>query len=148
MKKSLYICLVLLATVSLSFVVLTSSALADEGKIKLKQDAACVDTPDEPRCVEKQPDPALNEDCRTDASQCNPVAQYINPLINTLSAAAGIAVVIGIIIGGIQYASSGGDPQKAAAGKNHIKMSVIALIGFFFLYAFLQFLIPGGILAE
>lgn len=111
----------------------------------LSAEAACKDTATAD-CAEKTPDPALNTDCRTDAAQCNPVTQYVNPLINTLAALAGIAVVIGIIVGGIQYASSGGDPQKAASGKSHIKNSIIALIAFFFLYSFLQFVVPGGVL--
>ncbi|HPR09287.1 hypothetical protein KDA06_02980 [Candidatus Saccharibacteria bacterium] len=73
------------------------------------------------------------------------VLKYVNPAIRLLSAAAGVAVVMGIMIGGIQYASSGGDPQKAAAGKGKIVKSLVGLVAFFFLFSFLQFVSPGGI---
>jgi hypothetical protein len=74
------------------------------------------------------------------------VQGYINPFINFLAALVGVAVVISIVIGGIQYSSSGGDPAKAAAAKNRIRNAIVALVAFFFLYALLNFLIPGGLL--
>lgn len=91
-------------------------------------------------CVEYTPDPALTG-CT--GENCNLVQKYLNPLINILSILVGVAVVMGIIYGGIQYSASGGDPQKAAAAKTHIRNSVVALIVYFFLYAFLKFLVPG-----
>ena len=66
-------------------------------------------------------------------------------LINFLSAMVGVAVVISIIVGGIQYTTSSGDPQKVSAAKKRILNAVVALLAFIFMYAFLQFLIPGGI---
>jgi hypothetical protein len=77
---------------------------------------------------------------------CDLVDKYLNPFINLLSSLVGIAVVLSIILGGIQYTTSGGDPQKAAKAKGRITNSIVAMIAFMFLYAFLQFLIPGGIL--
>lgn len=70
---------------------------------------------------------------------------YINPLINILSAAVGLVVVIGIIYGAIEYITSAGDPQKASSGKKHIMNALIGLAAFLFLYAFLQFIVPGGL---
>jgi hypothetical protein len=72
-------------------------------------------------------------------------AKYINPIIRILSFIAGLAAIIGIIIGGIQYASSGGDPQKTAAGKGKVTKAIYGLIAFMFLYSALQFFSPGGI---
>ncbi len=80
----------------------------------------------------------------TDATGCL-FAKYINPVIATLSVLAGIAVVIGIIMGGIQYSSSAGDPQKAAKGKSTITKALVGLVSFLFLYSALQFFSPGGI---
>lgn len=79
------------------------------------------------------------------ASKCDLVQQYLNPFINFLAALVGVAVVISIVIGGIQYGSSAGDPQKAAAAKSRIRNSIIALLTFLFLFALLNFLIPGGL---
>lgn len=72
------------------------------------------------------------------------IQRYVNPLIALLSALVGIFVVAGVIIGGIQYSASAGDPQKAAAARARIMKALIALLAFLFLYAFLQFIVPGG----
>lgn len=77
---------------------------------------------------------------------CDIMSQYINPFINFLAALVGVAVTISIIIGGIQYGSSTGDPQKVAAAKARIRNALIALLTFSFLYALLNFLVPGGLL--
>lgn len=72
-------------------------------------------------------------------------AKYINPTVKVLSAVAALAAVIGIMIGSIQYASSGGDPQKVAAGKGKIVKAIYGLVAFLFLYSALQFFTPGGV---
>lgn len=73
------------------------------------------------------------------------IDKYINPAIKTLAALVGVVVTISIIVGGIQYASSGDDPQKVSAAKSRIVKALLTLIGFFFLFAFLNYIIPGGI---
>ena len=83
----------------------------------------------------------------SDATECI-FAKYINPSVKILAAAAGVAVIIGIILGGIQYASSAGDPQKAAAGKTKVMRALYGLLAFLFLYSALQFLTPGGLAAN
>lgn len=92
-----------------------------------------------------------DQDCATTGgncstlTQCDLISKYINPFVDLLAALVGVAVVTSIIIGGIQYSSSGGDPGKAAAAKERIRNAIIALIVFIFLYSMLNFLIPGGI---
>lgn len=100
----------------------------------------CVCDPSDPKCPAYQ---AAQMTCNKD-NGCDIVAKYINPAIVLLSALVGVVVVMAIIIGGIQYASSGGDPQKAASGRKHIMQAVIGLLAYLLLYAFLQFIIPGG----
>lgn len=73
-------------------------------------------------------------------------AKYINPIVNLLSAAVGIIVVAAIIVGAIQFSTSGGDPQKAANGKKHIQNALLGLVVYLLLFGFLQFIIPGGLL--
>ena len=73
------------------------------------------------------------------------IAKYINPIVKLLSVAAGIAVVIGVIMGGVQYSASAGDPQKAAQAKGKITKALLGLVAFLFLYSALQFFSPGGI---
>ena len=71
-------------------------------------------------------------------------AKYVNPTIRLLSAVAGVAAIIGIIIGGLRYASSAGESQKVAKAKDMIIRSLTGFVAFLFLAAFIQFLSPGG----
>jgi hypothetical protein len=91
-------------------------------------------------------DPAVNGGNCASVSKCDLVSKWLNPFINFLAALVGIVVVISIVIGGIQYGSSAGDPQQVSAAKNRIRNAIIALVTFVFLYALLNFLIPGGLL--
>lgn len=84
------------------------------------------------------------EKCNTQES-CNPIRKYVNPFIKVLSGLAGLAIVVGLIWGGIQYSMSEGDPSKVSTAKRHIRNSVLALVAFLFLYAFIRFLAPGQI---
>lgn len=90
-------------------------------------------------------DPALHSGNCANLDKCDLINNYINPAINFMIAFVGLGVTIAIVYGGIEYGSSGGDPAKAASGKNHIRNAIFTLIAFFFLYALLNFLIPGGV---
>lgn len=91
-------------------------------------------------------DPALCGAPCKDANSCSLTAKYINPIINKfLVPLAIIAVIIGIIWGAITYITSGGDPQRVALGKNRITKALLGLLAFIFLYAMLNWLIPGGL---
>ena len=83
-------------------------------------------------------------DC-SDLSKCDVIMTYVNPFIKFLSAFVGVAVVASVIIGGIQYSSAGADSSKITAAKNRIRNAIIALVTYIFLFALLNFLIPGGI---
>ena len=79
-------------------------------------------------------------------SGCNTIVNtYIEPITNFLAAGVGIIVVIMVVVGGIQYSTSAGNPQAAQAAKGRIINALIALVVFAFMYALLQWLIPGGI---
>ncbi len=67
-------------------------------------------------------------------------------IITFLSIGVGIAVVAGIAIGGIQYATSQGNPAGAQKGITTITNAVIGLVLYLLMFALLQFLIPGGVL--
>ena len=77
--------------------------------------------------------------------RCDLVAKVINPLIKFFAAALGLIVTIAIVVGGIQYATSADDPQVVAKAKSRIINAVLALLGFIFLWALLQWLVPGGV---
>lgn len=81
----------------------------------------------------------------TDSNNCDLVALYVNPFIRVLSIIVGLVVAASLIMGGIQYSAAGGDPQKTSAAKNRITNTLLAFLAYAFLYAFLNFLVPGGI---
>ena len=74
------------------------------------------------------------------------ITNYIFILINVLSAILGIVITISIIIAGIQYSASAGNPQAVEASKKRITNAALALLTFAFMYGFLQWIVPGGIL--
>ena len=75
----------------------------------------------------------------------NPIIRDLESLINFLSIGVGVVVITVIIIGGIQYMTAGGNPQAVSAAKSRIINALIALVAFIFTFAFLQWLVPGGI---
>jgi hypothetical protein len=133
MKKLALLCLALLAVVTIALP--ATSTAAD-----LKSEAQC-QAGDNSQCIGATPDPAATATCGP--NDCDIIAKYLNPAINALAILGGFAIVTGIMIGGIQYASSGGDPQKSAGAKKHLRVAIISLLAFFFLWSMLQFLIPG-----
>ncbi len=66
--------------------------------------------------------------------------------INFLAGAVGLVAVIMLIVAGIQYTASAGNPQAVQAAKTKITNVLIGLLCFFLLYSFMQWLIPGGFL--
>lgn len=73
------------------------------------------------------------------------IVGYIVTFINVLSAAVGVVIVIMIAVGGIQYSASRDDPQMVNVAKQRIQNAVLALVFYLFAFAFLQWLVPGGI---
>jgi hypothetical protein len=80
--------------------------------------------------------PSCTKDC---------IRNDVQNFINFAAAGVGIIVVIMIIIGGVQYSTSRDNPQAVQAAKTKIINAVIAMICFIFVYAFLQWIVPGGI---
>lgn len=74
------------------------------------------------------------------------ITRYVNPAIVLLSSLVGVTVIANVVYGAIQYITSGGDPGKTAAGKKKITNALIGLGAFIMLFAFLEFILPGGVL--
>ncbi len=86
---------------------------------------------------------SINIGCR---GKGNPIADMAFAVIRILSAGVGLVVVGSIIVGGIQYSASRGDPQATALAINRIRSSLFALLLFIFGYALLNYVIPGQFL--
>lgn len=73
-----------------------------------------------------------------------PIADMLFALLRFLTNGVGLVVIASIIVGGIQYTMSRGDPQATARAIDRIRNSFFALLLFLFAYAFLNFIIPAG----
>ncbi len=91
----------------------------------------------------------LAADCtntvNTECLQNNPLVKDLQLIVNFLSAGVGVIVTGVIIVGGNQYMAAGDNPQGVVAAKQRIYNGLLALVAFIFMFAFLQWLIPGGV---
>ena len=65
----------------------------------------------------------------------------ITTIINTMLYIAGALSVIMIIIGGLRYATSGGNSSNVTAAKNTVLYAIIGLLVAFFAYAAVNFVL-------
>lgn len=72
------------------------------------------------------------------------IDKYLIPLFNYLAGVVGLVVTVSIVVAGTQYASAGDDAKKVEAAKQRIANAVLSLLSFLLLYAFLQWVVPGG----
>jgi hypothetical protein len=66
--------------------------------------------------------------------------------INFLSAVAGIVFVVSVMLAGFQYMTARDNAGQVQKARNRIVMTIVALAIYIFMYALLNFLIPGGVL--
>ncbi|HRN97053.1 MAG TPA: hypothetical protein PLZ58_01190 [Candidatus Saccharibacteria bacterium] len=66
-------------------------------------------------------------------------------VINILTAGVGILAVGGIVYGSILYASAGGSAEQVKKAMTVFTNVVIGIVAYAAMYAFLNFIIPGGI---
>jgi hypothetical protein len=74
------------------------------------------------------------------------IVKYLKTFINLLAGLVGVSVVAVLVFGGVQYSTSAGNPQAAAAAKKRISNAILALVTFALMYGFLQWVVPGGVL--
>lgn len=92
-------------------------------------------------CEINNPSPQTLEKC----VEKNPIIKDLQTIVNFLSVGVGVVVVAFIIIGGIQYIMAGDNPAAVQAAKKKIMNALFGLLAFIFTYAFLNWLIPGGV---
>lgn len=119
MIKRFIVPAILLAAFGLSAALIPSPVLAANAI-----DQACVASPDSPICQD----------------QTN-VNDIVTVVINILLFIIGIISVVMIIIGGIMYATSAGDPSKAGKAKNTILYAIIGLVVAFLAYAIVNWVV-------
>jgi hypothetical protein len=77
--------------------------------------------------------------------QENPIFFYLRNILLFVAGGVGLAVVGGIVAGSYMYITARANAAQVQKGQETIINSVIGLLLFIFMYAILQFLIPGGI---
>ncbi len=67
----------------------------------------------------------------------------ITVILNTVFVVVGIVTVVMIILGGVSYATSQGDPGKAAKAKNTIMYAIIGLVVTLLAFAIVNFVLQA-----
>ena len=152
MAQKLKTTLLIICTIFLLGSLLPASADAASQTSKTPADCASGKIQDNPKAVDDKDAPAkiclpLGNDCSKKIGICsdNPIIRNLNTIVNVLSGLVGVVVVGTIILGGIQYAMAGDKAEAVSAAKQRIINGLIALLAFLFIFAFLQWLVPGGV---
>ena len=77
----------------------------------------------------------------------NPIFAILLGIVNIVAFGVGIAVVGGIIYGGLMYASARDNNGQVQKAINIIATSVVGLIAYALLWAVVNFIVPGGLIA-
>jgi hypothetical protein len=85
--------------------------------------------------------PSIDLGCQ---ARGNPILDMTFGIVRFLSDGVGLVIVGSLIVGGIQYTTSRGDPQATAKAMGRIQSTIIALLIFIFSYAILNYIIPSG----
>jgi hypothetical protein len=93
------------------------------------------------------------DDCKVDSEagerlssdNCG-IIKLVIVVTNILTGIAGLIIIGTMIFGGIQYSMAGADPSKVQEAKHKITNALIALLLLIFGFAFLQWVVPGGLL--
>lgn len=86
-------------------------------------------------------DPENTSECL----ESNPIVRWLNVLINMVAGIVGVGAVLMMIWAGIQYTTARGNAQAVADAKQKIINVVIGIAAFIFMWAFLNWLVPGGV---
>lgn len=84
--------------------------------------------------------------CAASGDACDKfINKYVSPFVLLLTALIGVLAVISYILAAIQYSAAGDDPGAVNKAKNRAFQTTLGLLGYFFLFAFLNYLVPGGL---
>jgi|SRR5579862_1853786 len=75
----------------------------------------------------------------------NPIVKDINVAVGVLGGIVGVVVIGSLIFAGIQYSFAGASAQAATNARNRIISSLLAFACFLLIFAFIEWLIPGGV---
>ncbi|NBX97324.1 hypothetical protein EBQ81_00465 [bacterium] len=84
--------------------------------------------------------------CKNKSNSCslNPIVDIAFAIFRFLSVGVGLIVIGSIIVAGIQYSASRGNPQATQASIKRITSALIGLVVYIFMFTILNYLVPGG----
>ena len=77
----------------------------------------------------------------------NPIFAMLLGIVNIVAFGVGIAVVGGIVYGGLMYSTARDNSGQVQKAINIIATSVVGLIAYALLWAVINFIVPGGLIA-
>lgn len=80
------------------------------------------------------------------AREGGPIVWYAIEVMKLISVVIGGVIILVLVMAGINYITSAGDPSGVKTAKKRIQNAITALILYLSMFAILNFLIPGGIL--
>ena len=81
--------------------------------------------------------------CSCDDGQGSGITHILKLVVDILTVGVGVLGVLGIVITGIQYLTSGGNEEQMRKAKRRLFEIVIGLIAYVLIYAVLTWLLPG-----
>jgi hypothetical protein len=87
---------------------------------------------------------SVGHNCTKTGSNCL-VNTFVDGFIRFLSVAVSLVAIIALVTGGIQYSTSRDNPEAVKAARKRIFNAVLGVVVYFLLYAFLNFIVPGGV---
>lgn len=79
------------------------------------------------------------------AENCG-IVRYMIILINMLTAVAGMAIIGSVMIGGFEYMTAQDNSGQVQSARKRIIWAIVALGMLIFMYAFLEWLVPGDLI--
>jgi hypothetical protein len=70
---------------------------------------------------------------------------YLKLVVKLINGLVGGVIMLILVVAGIQYITSAGEPARVKAAKNRIMQALTALVLYMFIFAIINFLVPGGI---
>ncbi len=125
-------------TYILSFTLLMATACAVITPLSVSAAGSCTDS-------DGQTVTTSVLDCPSGKEGRGIIWDLLTVVINFLAAGVGLAVLAGIIFGAVTYATAADSADQAKKGIGYVTNAVIGLLLFIFMYAIINFLVPGGL---
>lgn len=74
------------------------------------------------------------------------IVLYLKLLLKLLNVVIGMVIILMIVVAGVQYIASAGEPAAVKSAKSRLTNAFIALALYMMSFAIINFLVPGGLL--